>query len=392
MKEEAIVFAGGGSGGHLFPGIAVAEEIARRCDSLDIVFVGSRKPIEQTILGDRNVTYRSINAAPSTLLKRNPVKFVWRYRRARRQARTMLKEIHAKAVVGLGGYASVPVVLAAHSLRIPTVLLEQNIVAGRANRWLSRRADLICHAFEAAVNSTPRAKASSVRVTGNPVRDEIVTAAAAFQSASKHRPRGSNASKPTLLILGGSQGATAVNEAVCAAIPQLAGLLRDWRVIHQTGPRDIDAVKTAYSNYGIEHTIAPFFADMVPHYAAAELAISRAGATSLAELSCCGIPTILIPIPNSLRNHQARNADHYAAADASVIVEQDADSQQTANALSSQLGCLLADEPARLRMSDAMSRLSKPSAAHDVAGLILDLIGATRIAARASEPVEVQTL
>lgn len=372
MQDGTIVFAGGGTGGHLFPGIAVAEELARRDDSLRIIFAGTRKPIEQTILHGTTFGYQSIDAAPSTMLKRNPGKFLWRYARARRQAKQMLRRLRARAVVGLGGYASVPVVLAARSLRIPTVLLEQNIVAGRANRWLSRRADLVCHAFAEAVASTPRARADRLRVTGNPVRREIANLATATRRTT---------GKPTLLILGGSQGASAVNSAVCATAEELAVSLRNWRIVHQTGQRDAETVRACYTRHGIEHRVEPFFSNMVELYQAADLAISRAGATSLAELACCGLPAILIPIPHSLRDHQAKNAEHYENANAAVVVRQGADSQQTAGVLLSPLRRLIEQDAIRKRMGDAMRTLGRPSAAADVAGLIGRLIGEKQLPA-----------
>ncbi|GAB4137789.1 MAG: undecaprenyldiphospho-muramoylpentapeptide beta-N-acetylglucosaminyltransferase [Planctomycetaceae bacterium] len=372
---RTVVFAGGGTGGHLFPGVAVAEELQLRDSEMKIVFAGSGRPIEQTIFDNGNWQYFTLNAASSAMLRHHPVKFLWRYFSARRQAKKWLRECRPDAVVGLGGYASVPVVLAAASLEIPVALLEQNIVAGRATRWLSGRADVVCHAFEDAISTTPNAR--SCVVTGNPVRSEILESIRGEEQSgeSVEDERPTRDQTKTLLILGGSQGASAVNAMVLAALSQLDGMKKSWRVVHQTGPGDVEKAKSVYSSLGIEHRVAAFFTEMPQLYLQADLLISRAGATTLAEVSCAGIPALLVPAPFSLRDHQLKNARYYERHGAAKVVLQGSDSQSTVTTLSSELKRLMSAPSSRKEMRQAMKQLARLRATFDVANLIRELCG-----------------
>ena len=375
MTNGTVVFAGGGSGGHLFPGLAVADELVMRNPELNILFVGSRRSIECSILNESQFSSLSLDAAPSTLLRKNPVKFLWRYWRSISQAKITLRELQANVVVGLGGYASVPVVSAAASLGIPSALLEQNVVAGRANRWLSRRANLVCHAFEEAISSTPNAR--KCRVTGNPIRHIISTGCELpnRNRSDEIKDRKQRKDKNTLLVFGGSQGATAVNAAVLSAIPKISAAVEKWRIVHQTGPHGVESAKAIYGSLGIEHVVESFFNEPATLYQQADLIVSRAGATTLAEVACAGIPAILIPVPNSLRDHQLKNAQLHEQAGAATIVLQQPDSQSTVTALSSELRRMMGNVSERHRMGQAMRSLAKPNAVGEVVDAIFELVG-----------------
>ena len=363
-QRSTYVFSGGGTGGHLFPGLAVAEELRSRDPSARIVFAGSEREVEQRIVSDYACLHRRLSAEPSTTLRGNPARFAWRNWRAVRGAKRLLREERPTVVIGTGGFASVPVVLAAAALRIPTLLLEQNISAGRANRWLSLRASLVCLSFEQAAASLIRR--TNYCVTGNPVRQQISDLLNAPPEQNSNR-------SPTLLVLGGSQGASAVNDAMVRAVATLRPQLAGWKIVHQTGERDAEEVRRHYQEQNVASVVSPFFGDLVEWYRQANVVVSRAGATSLAELACAGCPAVLIPYPNSLGNHQWFNAQIYASSGAARVVEQQSDPSATSAALTAELTPLLANIDQRDRMSRAMRVLAKPRAARSVAERIWNL-------------------
>jgi UDP-N-acetylglucosamine--N-acetylmuramyl-(pentapeptide) pyrophosphoryl-undecaprenol N-acetylglucosamine transferase len=356
-RHSTYIFAGGGTGGHLFPGIAVAEELQRRNASARMLFVGSERSIEKTIIDEYSYEHHRLTIEPLRTLTRNPTKFLWRNQQAYRTAKRLLQHSNPEAVIGLGGFASVPVVLAASSLRIPVILLEQNIVPGRATRWLSSRASLVCVSY----SETCSEFSSNVAIclTGNPIRAEICDLC--------NRPVEScTQTQPTLLILGGSQGAQALNDAVVSAVVKNRELLTDWKIVHQTGSQQIEPIRQTYAQSNLDTEVQPFFSNLSEWYGRATLVISRAGATTLAELSCSGTPAILIPYPNSVRDHQLLNAQAYQAAGAARIVEQCSNPAVTAENLFTNMAELINNEKARRQMQQAMRTLATPNAAANV--------------------------
>lgn len=353
-RQQTYLLAGGGTGGHLFPGIAVAEELLRRHPDARPLFVGSERSIESEILGRYGLKHVSLPALPSTMLRRHPLRFAWKNWRAYRTAHRLLRRDRPAAVIGLGGFAGVPVVLAASALRIPVLLLEQNVIPGRATRLLSGRATLVCLSFEQTV---PFLR-SSVRsaVTGNPVRAEIADLVNLSRSDTAGR-------RGTVLVLGGSQGAVSVNDMMLRATEILGQVLADQLIVHQTGESDCDRVRKRYADLNREAVVEPFFRDLRERYRRAEVVISRAGATTLAELSCAGCPAILIPYPHAVNNHQLRNAQAYESAGAARIVQQNRDEEIPANELADHLRRLLTDEEQRADMTRGMRSLAKPRAA-----------------------------
>jgi UDP-N-acetylglucosamine--N-acetylmuramyl-(pentapeptide) pyrophosphoryl-undecaprenol N-acetylglucosamine transferase len=382
-KAATYVFAGGASGGHLFPGLAVAEELRARQQRIKIVFIGSERGIEREIVREHNCQHEPLPVEPSTMFRRNPVRFLWRNWQARNRAATLLDELQPAAVIGLGGFASVPVVMAASSRNIPTALLEQNIVSGRATRWLSSRASMICHSFDKTYGRL--ASGTATFVTGNPVGKQIADLRHRSQATARH-------AAPTLLILGGSQGATAVNKMAFGAIERLhqpvlgaTGVspvrISDWTIMHQTGAAQHDEIARCYAELGLQAETAPFFTDMPRRYAQATVAITRGGATSLAELAVVGVPAIIVPYPDSIGDHQRLNARFYEENGAARVVEQRGDSvAEMTDAIAE-----LATDPLRLRaMADAMHALGKPDAAADVAEQLLHLTGGQQVQRRRS--------
>ena len=361
-QSPCFLFAGGGTGGHLFPGIAVAEELLSRCPNARLCFAGSERDVERRIVAEAGYQHVTLPAPPSTWIRRRPVRFLLRYWKARRSAGALLEQLQPAAIVGLGGFASVPVVVAARRRGIPIVLLEQNAVAGRATQWLSRYADAVCHSFESAV-AAGSARGNEL-VTGNPVRRDI-------SALMQARPMNGT----TLLVLGGSQGSTAVNDAMLQAAKLLRTELGGWRIVHQCGHNPLEQLMGGYANCGLAHEVAPFFDDLPARYARAGIVVSRAGATTLAELACGGLPAVLIPYPGAVRDHQMKNAQVFAEAGAAAIIEQNSASASTADSLARALRPLLADAWQRRRCSMAMRGLARPRAAVDVARCVLHAAG-----------------
>lgn len=336
----------------MFPGIAVAEKLVRKDPDCRIVFAGSERAVDREILSGVGFEFHALPAPASRDLLRHPFRFFRAFRRARRAALDLLDQLRPEVVVGLGGFASVALGAAAGKPGVRLVLLEQNCVAGRATRWLSRRAETVCISFpETWVGSSkPR-----VVLTGNPVRESI--------AASRDVPPGK-----TLLITGGSQGATRLNDMVMKTLRDPSPLPAGWEVVHQTGSVDVDRVADHYREAGISARVQPYLSDMAAEYASAGLVISRAGGTSLAELACIGRATILVPYPRSVMEHQKRNALCFAEANAAAMVEHGPDSVRE---LRGHLNRLLANDEERDRIGRAMKLLGSPEAAQAVADLIV---------------------
>jgi UDP-N-acetylglucosamine--N-acetylmuramyl-(pentapeptide) pyrophosphoryl-undecaprenol N-acetylglucosamine transferase len=250
-------------------------------------------------------------------------------------------------------------------LRIPVVLLEQNTVPGRATRWLSRGAALTCVSYAETLGFLRRSSATAV--TGNPVRRVIADLAAAARTTDP-------TAGSTVLVLGGSQGAAALNTAVPEAFRQLRAAIPALRIVHQTGISDSEGTRRAYAELGVEAHVEAFFSNLSDWYAQATVAISRAGATTLAELACAGIPAILVPYPHAAANHQWHNARFHERTGGAILLEQNAASDTLASRLASELSILLQDGSRLERMSQAMRSVSKPDAASAVVDRMLALI------------------
>ncbi|QDT42416.1 UDP-N-acetylglucosamine--N-acetylmuramyl-(pentapeptide) pyrophosphoryl-undecaprenol N-acetylglucosamine transferase MurG [Gimesia alba] len=376
-RNKTIVFAGGGTGGHLLPGIAVAEQLVT-LGEFQTIFVGSSRIVEQQIIENSGYQHLSLPSASTSDLKRAPFRFLWRNSRAFFQALRFLRTESPAVVIGLGGFASVPVILAASWLKIPIVLLEQNIIPGRANQFLCGRASLVCISFwETQFKGRPSGEQNGpprIVLTGNPVRKQILEAGIQRESAEK-------SDETLILVLGGSQGATAVNDAVLCLLERSGDdLPKPLHVVHQTGEAGYESAKDGYGRLKkrgskLRVTVQPFFDDLTEWYTRADLIISRAGATTLAEIACLGIPTILIPFPNSMRDHQLINARYYVERGAALLVEQAPEPEVTAELLTKAVLDLLNTEEQRSGMSQKVHELAFPHAARRVAeelsGLIL---------------------
>jgi UDP-N-acetylglucosamine--N-acetylmuramyl-(pentapeptide) pyrophosphoryl-undecaprenol N-acetylglucosamine transferase len=360
---KTIVFAGGGTGGHLFPGIAVAQALAAS-RPVKCVFVGSTRSVERQIVHDHGFEHVALPVEPSSMLLTRPVRFANRLWQSAQAASKFLPSCGASLVVGLGGFASVPVVWAARLAGIPLILLEQNVVPGRATSWLCRRANLTCLGFSDAARRLPRGAPHVV--TGNPVRPPIATLAGTASNNSGERQ--------TIIVLGGSQGSLALNEAFVGCVEKLSDHFAGWQIVHQTGARDLAHIQRRYQACGVRAEVASFFEDPTRLYRDAALAVSRAGALTLSELACAGVPAVLIPYPKAIRNHQRLNAYAFEHVGAARVVRQSTDPDKTCSHLQEELAALLPNAELRGRMARAMRSLARPDAASEVAEQICQLL------------------
>lgn len=354
-----IVFAGGGTGGHLFPALAVADEVRRRHPGRSIVFVGGRQGLEGRLVPKAGYPLRTLAMSGlkgASLGKR----LLGALAAAMAVGRCLVWFLMRRPalVVGVGGYASGPAVLAAWLLRIDTMLMEQNHFPGATNRWLAPRADAVCVPSEAA-----KTRLGGIGiVTGNPVRPEF--------SAIGASP---NAVRPSVLVFGGSRGARSINHAMTAALPELEAIAPVPRIVHQTGPEEIDAVARAYASHpGLSADVRPFIDDMPAVLAAADLVVCRAGATTLSELAAAGRAAILVPYPHAADDHQRMNAEAVRDAGAAVMIP---DADLDGPRLAAEIRDLAAARSRRDAMAAAARSLARPDAAAriaDVADALLD--------------------
>lgn len=360
------MIAGGGTGGHLFPGIAVAEA-ARRCDpETAILFVGAERGIEARAVPQSGFALDTLRVG--ALRGRNV-----RQRLAALgalgvaivRARAVVARFTPDAVIGLGGYASAPAVLAALLGRIPIVLLEQNARPGLTTRLLGRVADRVCVAFPATTRHFPAGRAV---VTGNPVRWRAVDAAA--RTLPRDAAPAAARRELTILVFGGSAGARRLNEAgpaLCAALRDLPGL----RLIHQTGAADEARVRAAYDRLGARADVHAFITDMGRAYAAADLVICRAGATTVAELAALGLPAILVPYPHAADDHQRANAASLVRTGAACMVP---DAEATGERLAAEVRALWAEPATLAEMGRRLKQFARPDAPERVLAVVEEVI------------------
>jgi UDP-N-acetylglucosamine--N-acetylmuramyl-(pentapeptide) pyrophosphoryl-undecaprenol N-acetylglucosamine transferase len=358
VNSPTFLFAGGGSGGHLFPGIAVAQQLREQFSDCRIMFVRSGRDIEQRVMSLYRFEHESFPSDFSAA-QSNPVRLVWDYIKARKCAANAIRDVEPNVVIGMAGRASIPVVAVAYRKKIPVVLLEPNLVAGRTLSLLAKKATKICLSFE---ETGVRYRDKCV-VTGNPMRPEIVDL---YDEPSPPDPAHS------LLVLGGSQGASAVNHIMVEVYRRLKTELADWHIVHQTGPNDVMLVNNCLrKELGLKGHVAPFIQELASEYRRASIVISRAGATTLAELACVGRPTIIVPYPNAVGDHQVENARFYENPGAARVVLQN---DGSIDAMTNQLRDLLNNSAARESLSTAIRALARPYAARDTAAVISDCL------------------
>ncbi|OFW07034.1 MAG: undecaprenyldiphospho-muramoylpentapeptide beta-N-acetylglucosaminyltransferase [Acidobacteria bacterium RIFCSPLOWO2_02_FULL_68_18] len=359
----SILIAGGGTGGHLYPGIAVARELMAQAPDAEVAFVGTSGGIEARVIPREGFALDLVRSAglkgkslPSLVrgLALLPLSAVdgWRVITRRRPS----------VVVGVGGYSSGPVVLLAATRGIPTLLMEQNAMPGLTNRLLAPVVDAAAVTFQ----ETMRFFGSKAFLSGNPVRPEFLRREEAH--GQDVRPPGA----ARVLVFGGSQGAHAINMAVVEAAPRLAAAQPRLAITHQTGERDLEMVRDRYRRAGLEARVEPFLFAMEREMKSADLVVCRAGATTVAELTAVGRASILVPLPTATDDHQRRNAAALVEGGAALMIEQ---RELTGDRLAAEMLSLAADAERRRRMAEAARRLARPDAARTIVERVLALAG-----------------
>jgi UDP-N-acetylglucosamine--N-acetylmuramyl-(pentapeptide) pyrophosphoryl-undecaprenol N-acetylglucosamine transferase len=304
-----MIIAGGGTGGHLFPGIAIAEEFLRRDPANRVLFIGTERGLEKKILDGLGFSLRTLKV--EGLQGRGPVRILSSLLKipgSLLASFRVLRTFQPAVVVGVGGYASGPAVLAARLMGLKTAIAEQNAFPGLTNRILGRFVHRIFVTFPASARWFP---AGRTRVTGNPIRFAFLADKPAAEKGDY---------RFTLLIFGGSQGAHAINRVVMEALDSLGHMKDQIRFIHQTGEKDRETVAGAYRERGFSADVSPFIVDMAAAYRAADLLLCRAGATSIAEITAGGKAALLIPFPFAVNDHQTQNAELLARAGAAQMI------------------------------------------------------------------------
>jgi len=357
-----IVFSGGVTGGHLYPGLAVAAAIQDAEPAARITFAGPGGKDRQAV-GRAGHSYLQLACPKAPRNAWRLPSFAQQMFQSQWTAGSFLRDNTASAVVGLGGFASVPMALAARRCRVPLILMEQNAVLGRANRWLAQRADTLCLAFRETMN-LPSGLRHSPIVTGTPIRAE-------FCHANWGQTR--DAAERVLLVVGGSGGARDLNEALPLALCDLASF-NGWRVVHQTGEAGLAATSAAYQRAGIDARVVSFFVDMPAMLRQAALVVARAGGSTLAELAVAQIPAVLVPFPQATDDHQRQNAIRFAQAGAAILVDrQGLPIADLARRLALTLSPLLAQEALRQNLAASLASLAKPHAAQRIASKVLEV-------------------
>lgn len=359
-----MIVTGGGTGGHLFPGVAVAEAVVDRFPRSEVLFVGTERLIDQKALANRRFRVTSIRSrglkgkglfAKLAGLLQVPFSVV--------AAMRLIMKFKPGIVFGVGGYVTGPVVLAASMLGVATAIHEQNSVPGLANRLLGRVVGRVLLSIPGSEKYFPAGKC---QLSGNPVRSELL--------AEAERVVADDGLSNTMLVLGGSLGAHRVNELVAEAIEHSAGELpADFTVIHQTGPNDEQWVRERYQAIGVKAQVAAFFDDMASLYSAAGLVVSRAGATSLAEMAVFGRPAILIPYPFAADDHQYGNARYLVAAGGAKLYREN---ELDGTGLGKELVALFNNNEERLRMAKMARKLSQPQATATIVDTLISLASA----------------
>jgi UDP-N-acetylglucosamine--N-acetylmuramyl-(pentapeptide) pyrophosphoryl-undecaprenol N-acetylglucosamine transferase len=357
-----VFMAGGGTGGHLFPGISLAEAIKSREPDSDIRFVISGKKLDLALLEDKGFSCVRIEQRHLPQHPRQLGDFMLTNARALWQVVRLMLRDRPDVVVGLGGYASFAAATSAKLLGVPLVVLEQNVIPGRANRALALAAQSVfCQWPEAARYFVRR---DNLRFTGNPTRESL-------KKISKEIAReklGLAPARHTLLVLGGSQGASALNRVMLGSLGELGKLKNMIQIIHLAGKKESELVRSAYMKAGISASVYDFLKEMELAYWAADLAFCRAGGTTIAELTAVGLPSVLVPFPHAAQNHQLANAKALVTTGAARLIEEKSLSVKAVKKL---VLDLLLDSEELGRMAEKALLAGRPAAASQIAANIV---------------------
>ncbi len=371
VTQKKIVIAGGGTGGHIYPAIGIAQALQRLDATVDIAFIGGSDKLEATLIPQHGFRFLPISAAgfPRRLtLQWLPT--LWKTFHGLIQSLRYMKALKPDIVIGTGGYVSGPVLLAGLLCQIPIAIQEQNASVGLTNGILARWADVAYLAMESVRVSNAFRQTTRIEITGNPIRPAI----AAFPRCEEtYRKFGLHPDRKTIFVMGGSQGAHAINETMVAALPHLVEHADQIQIVHQTGAMEVEKVQNLYDQIlasGFLYCVKPFFDTVEEIYSIADVMVCRAGGMTIAEVTACGIPAIFIPLPSQTGNNQVLNAHTVAEAGAAVVLEQGTFTVET---LVKNLTNMTLDGNTRERMVTASRALGKPDASDAIAKSIFSI-------------------
>lgn len=360
-----VIIAGGGTGGHLFPGLAVADEFKSRDKKTEIMFVGTEYGIEAKVVPREGYPIKFLKAegiAGVTLARK--IKAIAKMIGTTIDSYKIIKNVKPHIMIGVGGYASGVIMLIASFLSIPTIILEQNCIPGLTNRILGKFVKAICIAYQESIPYFPKEK---TYLTGNPVRINILRGNPEYGYKLFSLEKGLF----TVFIFGGSLGARSINNAVIESLSHLCDLKNNIQFLHQTGKDDYERVRNAYRSLGFKGTVTPFIFEMGEAYAVSDLVISRAGATTLAELTALGKASILIPYPYATGRHQELNAMKLLEMGAAKVIR---DSELSGETLSNTIRILYENESLRNEIQRNSRALGRPDACAKIVEIAMSLI------------------
>jgi len=373
MSAPTIAFCGGGSGGHLSPAVAIIEQLQQQCPHVHTSVFCSDRPIDQRMLTDAAVDLQGLSwhaavRIPRGAFPKRQMLAILELFRGRLRMLSVLRRLRPAVVVGLGAFASIPGIMAASRLRIPTVLLEANAIPGRATRILASRADRIFTGLPMAVVQQSKLGIHAEEI-GVPVRAAVAAMARSNNSWPSDRR--------VLLIIGGSQGAARLNRLIELSFRDGFPLPAGWRILHQTGEHDVARLREFYAVRSLPADVVEYLPDLPKRLSETGLAVSRAGALSLAELVCAGVPSILIPLSTAASGHQQKNASVLTTAGAAEVVDETESMSAASVRLRSLLQELSHRDLRQRQMSEAARKLARPDAAGAIASRLLEMIKPT---------------
>jgi UDP-N-acetylglucosamine--N-acetylmuramyl-(pentapeptide) pyrophosphoryl-undecaprenol N-acetylglucosamine transferase len=367
MADKNIFFAGGGTGGHIYPALAVAEKIAELDPIAKIHFFISSRDIDKHVLSKTTFEYTTLPAIGFSIRPDRLIRFCSSFLSSYKIAANTLTKCNNPIVVGIGGFVAAPVCRAAYKLKIPLLLLNVDIIPGKANKFIGRWAQQIFVQFEETTEYFGRQK-SKVTVAGCPLRNS-------FEKPNPQRAKetlGLDSKKKILLITGASTGSQNINRTVCSLLDKLSDYADSWQIVHLTGRANFDQAKSCYANAPIRNRVVDYYDDMADLLAAADIVIGRSGAVSVAEYAAAGVPSICMPYPYHKDMHQYLNAGKLVDAGAAVIVDDIGEDKDRQDWLWEELKPLLKDEKKRLQMKNACKTIARKNAAKIIAEAVLD--------------------
>lgn len=364
-----VIIAGGGSPGHVYPGLAIAKALEAKLPGTSLLFAGTGRPLERHLVRSAGYNYVALPAKPAPHNPLEAIRFITDNTVGYMAASWMLREQQASLVVGLGGFASAATVRAAVGRGVPTLLLEQNAIAGRTTRWLSNMVESVCTGFDQVTQYL--SPVASVRHTGTPARTQFV------QHFRQRRSLG-QAELPLrerrLVVLGGAGGAQTLNHVMPRVVDMLGDELRKWRIVHQTGEGQLQQTEDRYHHDGSQVLTVSYIDELASLLFETDIVVCRGGGTTLAELALAGVPAVVVPFPDAADNHQLANAEVYREAGGCAIVDEWQAGDRLADQLAGEIRRLATSAELREQMSDGMRSMARPDAADQIAETCCQLI------------------